>query len=363
MSAFVTSLKLDMAPSQRRSPFVLSVGDDQGAVPVRVTPKVVHAWSRKPGVYDALLDDTLRMKTPGVRRVRLYCPVRVASEARLVVHGGQARYVGRRTEPLVETVTWIQNRARSLRFFHDRPDLRILEQTRFFDNHGHEVSPPAYVPSKGGFRHDQEVTGAMMVSYDPGFSLYEIQYDTGEAQMSASAFREVKLAWLAGNIRDAIIPPVRIIALSGEHATQVSFPRAFWPEHSAVRQWFQEDGEEPAMIPVAGGFRVDPDSGVDACWARCKEKVKPEDNYLTAEDRQAILDCVEQGKNPRYHYVESKRTAKTERIHSQNDPEVYVDVERPVELIFRLQRADDAPCVDPAPPPCCPELILRFQSN
>lgn len=363
MTTSVASLKLDFTARQAREPFVLTEGDDQGSVPLRVYPMMVNSWSRKPGAYDALLDDTLHMKSPGIRRIRLYCPVRSAVETRLLVHGGRQHYLGRRKEPRVETLTWTRNQSRTLRFFYDQPDVNILEQTRFFDNNGNETSPPQYVPSQGVFCHAQEVTGAMVVTYQPGFSLYEIQYDTGEEQVTEKAFREIKLAWLAGNIRDAPIPLVRVIAINNKNATQLTFQRNFWPEHSAARQWFQEDVKEPAMTPVTGGFRVDPKGVRDPCWSRCKEKVRPDDNYLTAEDRQAILDCVEQGNNPLYHYVESKRTIKIERLYSQNDPEVYVDVERPVELVFRFQRADDSPCADHSPPSCCPELVLRFKSN
>ena len=363
MTASVASLKIDFMASQPREPFVLTLGDDQGSVPLRVYPMVVNSWTRKPGSYDALLANALSMQSPGVRRVRLYCPVRLAVETRLLVHGGRQRYLGRRKEPRVETLTWNRDLACSLRFFYDRPDISILEQTRFFDNDGNETSPPEYIPSQGLFRHAQEVTGALVVEYLPGFSLYEIKYDSGEEQVTQKAFREMKLAWLAGNIRDAIIPLVRVIAISSKNATQLTFPRSFWPEHSAARQWFQEEAKEPEMLPVACGFRVNPGGATDPCWSRCKEKIKPDDNYLTQADRQAILDCVEQGKRPLYHYVEKKRSVKIERIYSHNDPEVYVDVERPVELVFRFQRADDSPCVDPSPPGCCPELVLRFQSN
>lgn len=362
MSGTVSSLKLDFLTSHRLEPFVLVSGDDQGSLPLRVYPMMVSAWSRKLGIYDAVLDGALRLKSPGKRRIRLYCPVRSSMDVRLLVHGGRHRYLGRRKEPIIETLTWTRSKNDSLGFYYDRPEVTILEHTRFFDTDGHETSLPDYVPSQGIFRHAQEVTGAMVVEYRPGFSLYEIEYDLGDTQVTEQAFREIKLAWLAGNIRDATIPEVRIIALSGQNATQLSFSRSFWPEHSGVRQWFQEDISEPAMTVVAGGFRFDPGL-TDPCWLRCKEKIRPHDNYLTQEDRRAILACVEQGKNPTYHYVERKRTVQTERIHSQNDPDTYVDVERPVELVFRFQRADDSPCVDPAPPNCCPELVLRFKSN
>ena len=275
MSSLFDSLRIDFSETQAREPFVLSLGDDQGSMPLRVYPLIVNSWSQKPGIYDALLDRALRMKVAGVRRIRLYCPAHSALESRLFVHGGQHHYLGRRQEPLVETLSWNQEESHRLRFFYDQPTVRILEKTLFFDDDGEETSPPEYTPSQGTFRHVQKVTGSMVVEYYPGFSLYEIEYDTGEEQMTEKAFREVKRAWLAGNIRDAVIPAVRVMALNGKSATQLSFQRAFWPEHSSVRSWFQEEVSEPEMVPVPGGFRFDPADAVDSCWSRCKEKIKP----------------------------------------------------------------------------------------
>lgn len=356
----VASLQIACQASQPRDPFVLREGDDHGSSPVRLYPQVVNSWTKKPGAYDAILPHTLRMKALGVCRIRLYCPVRTAVETRLRVYGGQYRYLGRRREPLVETLTWTREHAQALRFFYDRPEVTTLEQTPFFDNDGNETSAPVYLSSQGMFQHPKAVTGAMVVSYRPSFALYEIQYDTGESQISRQAFREMKLAWLAGNIRDAAIPPVRVVAIGKTAATQLVFQRKFWPEYATVRQWFQEEVREPEMTPVTGGFRINADADMDPCWYRCKEKVKPGETYLTRQDRRAILDCVAQSQQPQYHYVESRRTVKTERISSPVDPAIYVDVERPVELAFRIQRVDDTPCEDETSAPCCQEMVLRF---
>lgn len=363
MSNSVAGLKVDFNRRSNREPFVLMDGEESGAMPIRVYPIVVNAWSRKPGVYDHLLDSVLVMKWPGVRRIRLYCSNEAAKDVRLLVQGGSYRLLGRRSELRTETLTWVQSSMERLRFFYDHPDVEIVDATRFFDKDGLETSLPDYLPSKGGFQHTTQVTGALVVAYRPSYSLFEIEYDTGEGQTTDSGYRQMRLAWLAGNIRDSTIPPVHVIALNGSRGDQLSFQRSFWPDRSAVRHWFEEDVEEPEMIPDGSGFRFDPKGEIDPCWYRCKEKIKPNSGFLTYEERLAIRRCVETSKHPSYHYVETGRTVKTERIFSQNDPNVYVDVDHPVSMVMRFQRSDDSPCEDQSPPGCCPELVFRFRSD
>ena len=363
MNRTVASLNLDVQVDQPQEPFLLKAEDDQGTIPLQLHPLEVNYWTRQQGVYDAELHNALQMKTPGVRRIRLYCSATSMAGVRLLVHGGKHRYLGRRQEPLIETLTWNRTQTRFLRFFYGQPGITILEQTAFVDNAGQETSAPHYLPAQGRFHHTQEVTGAMVVEYRPGFSLYEITYDTGEEQVSEQVFRAMKLAWLAGNIRDASIPLVRVIAITAHDATQLVFSRRFWPEHSFAQHGFQYEPEEPEMVSVEGGFYVQDHAFQDPCWSRCRQKIQPDASILTWEERQAILDCVARERQPRYHYIENTRTVKTERIYSQDNPSVYVDVERPVELMFQLRRADQSTCPDRLPSNCCPELVLRFKSN
>ena len=356
-------LTLEIAPRENEAPVVLRVADDPGATPVRVRPAVVPIWTHAPGAYDDLLDGALLLREPGRRRVRLYCPAASAAQARLTVHGGTARYLGRRTAPLLETLTWVQAQQRRLPLFHDRPEAVVVEQTRFFDADGREVDPPAYLPEEGLFRHRLPVTGALVVEYRPGFSLYEIEYDTGADQISPEWFREMRRAWLAGNIADAAVPPVRVIAVSGDRAAQVSFPRAFWPNRSTVRGGYAGETAEPRLEPDGEGYRIEAESWADPCWRQCREMVKPDGKMLSDAELQAVRDCVERSRHPTYHYVETERTVRVERIHSPDDAEVYVDVERPVRLVMKHQRSDGGPCAAPDPDPCCPELVFRFKSD
>lgn len=310
---------LAITTGQRPEPFVLTTGDDPGSRPVQVQPLQVTVWSQYPGMYDHYLLQALRLKSPGMRRIRLYCSNRSPTAVRLVAHGGGAvRCLGRRREPILETITWLQEQSHPLRYGYDQPAVTIRECTRFFDHAGNAVARPTYLPALGTFRHAQPVTGAMVVEYSPSFFLYEVEYSTGEGEVSAHAFQAVKLAWLAGNIRDAAIPPVRVIALSDPQAAQLSFPRTFWPEHASASYAFQ--------------------------------------------DTERVQHCIDQNGVPTYQYVESKRETSTERIYSKSDPNNYVDVRRAVAISFERQPVSGEVCAEEGPALGAKEMrmMMRF---
>ncbi|MBF0401477.1 MAG: hypothetical protein HQL90_11990 [Magnetococcales bacterium] len=367
MNPAIASCTLDVSPPQRESPFVLSTAPDLGNRPVQLYPMQVSAWSQRAGLYDPLLPMAVRTQSMGMRRVRLYCSERPEQDVRLVVHGGGAvRALGRRTEPRLETLTWLQSHDQSLRYYYNQPKATIVESTRFFDNNGQEVAKPLYDPAQGLFHHAQPVTGALVVSYEPGFFLYEIEYDTGESEMTAKAFQAMQRAWLAGNIRDALIPPVRIIALSGQQAAQTAFPRTFWPEHSSAALLFQDEVKAPVMgmdIHTApGGYSVDL-SRMSPCWLRCRDRLKPGATLFTQEELAAIQACVEKNspQQSSYQYVESKRESRTERIYSRDDPDTYIDVERTIAMTLEKKSLQGGLCEGEDGQ--SQTLSLRFKSN
>lgn len=363
MNAITAGLKVDFISRLAQEPFVLQSGDDQGSVPIRVRPMVVGSWTRTQGVYDDFLDQALLMTAHGSRRVRLYCAEAVAPGVRFTVAGGSHRCLGRRWGTVTETLTWVRSQTRRLPFFYDAPQAKVVDHTRFFDNDGQEAALPDYHPGQGAYHHPQAVTGAMVVEYQPGFSLYEVQYDTGESRILPARFREMKLAWLAGNIGDVEVPPVLVIAMAQGQAAQLALPRDFWPHRAWARQGYSFAPQEPELIPDGAGYRLQETRATHACWVACKEKIRPDGNFLTAADVEAIRACVEQSQSPIYHYVETARSTRVERIFDPNDDSVYIDVERPTELKMRYQRADDGPCDQAPPVSCCPELTLRFKSD
>ncbi|MBF0212195.1 MAG: hypothetical protein HQM00_01380 [Magnetococcales bacterium] len=362
MTSLQTELRLDFAPQAQSHPesFELRAIEERGSVPLQVRPVLVPAWTRTDALeeYAPWLDKALIQIAPGRKRVRLYCSREVASRSRLTVQGGVPLPLGRRQEPLVETLVWVQTHSKRLRHFHDRPQARILDHTRFYDRDGQELPLPEYDPDSASFHHPQAVTGALVVEYTPGYSLYEIVYDSGEAQLSAEWFREMKLAWLAGNIHDATIPVVRVIAIGPEMVDQLTFTRNFWPSHAGVRTGFRALDDEP-FVREGDGYRYIPRAD-HSCWERCKERVQPDRALLTTKEMIAVRNCVSAEQAPRFHYVEESRVVRTERISAPDNPELYIDVARPVELVMKLKRADDAVCDQQPPAGCCPEITLRF---
>ncbi|ABK43786.1 hypothetical protein Mmc1_1275 [Magnetococcus marinus MC-1] len=266
MSEISTSLTIHFSAAELDEPFELVVNDDDqgGSAPVQVAfsrlTSGVCGWGRI--CYSMSQITPLEVIEPGKKRVKLYCSKRVAATARLIISGGEARLIGRRSETVVETITWSKEHTKQLRWLYDHPVLEIIEQTSFRNKQGDLVTPPRYDRQRGAFHASQEVIGALVVRYTVGFSLYEIIYGNGEESVSAAQFVEMQNAWQSGNVESAEIPPVRIIALSDWHATQASFPRKFWPSGApsvSLRQASpsgSSDKDEPAEEeePSSEGF-------------------------------------------------------------------------------------------------------------
>jgi hypothetical protein len=358
MSEVKAGLTLDFLSRKKQSSFVLMVGDELGSSPIQVRPKTVRAWQMGSNDYGKFLKTTLKMTHPGVRRLRLYCSRQVAQAVKLSVHGGQAAPLGRRQSPRTETLTWTNKQSQSLRFPYDNPTAVIIDKTRFFDTSGTEVEPPTFIPGQAVFHHEKVVTGAIVVEYSPEFSLFEISYGMGEEQMDPDRFTEMKLAWLAGNIRDVDIPPVHVIALAEGHATQLSFQRQFWPEGSVGREGYANDTTPPPIefFPLL--------ADADPCWNSCWQQVTGGAEQIGPEEYLAIQECIQKANEPApLQYVEIDRESLVERIYSQSNPNVYIDVERPITLTMKLGRADGKEvCDDWDPYPYLPLLTFRFNN-
>ncbi|MBF0418118.1 MAG: hypothetical protein HQL86_07720 [Magnetococcales bacterium] len=365
MNSPQAALLLNFTPRDQgeKLPFELRLADDHGAQPVQVKPVLVDRWTRDRPLetYARWLDQALLQVASGIRRVRLYCARTRADQVRLTVMGGTAGALGRRQESLIETLTWVGARSRRLRYHYDRPEVRILEQSRFFDAQGAETHAPRFDPESASFVHDQQVTGALVIEYTPEFSLYEITYDNGASQASAELFREMRLAWLAGNIHDAAVPPVRIIAVGPNDAAQLSFPRAFWPAHADTASG-HGISDPPPFTKEGKEYRYKPPAK-PTCWDRCKQSIQPNNNLLNEREMTAIRDCVESAHTPKFQYVEQSREVVMDRIFAPGSTEIYIDVERTVEMVLTLQRADSNPCEQTSQNGCCPELTLRFATS
>ena len=288
-----SSLTILFTAPELEEPFELVTEDDDqgGSKPVQVERSRLD-FSVQGSVAWA---EALKVEVPGVRRVKLYCSEKVAATARILVNEGEAKRIGRRTEPVTETLTWSREHTRRLRFFHDRPEVEIVEQTLFRDTAGNTVDAPLYNPATGEFHSPVKVTGALVVRYEAGFSLFEITYGNGQEVASQALFAEMQKAWRSGDVEAVGIPPVRIIALSDWHAAQAEFPRKIWPRGD-TRFIFRT---------VSSRFGEEPDHN---------------DPRLSSDS---------------YSEIPGKRRTVTQRIFHPDDPEIWLDVRRTVYLEAR----------------------------
>ena len=299
MSEISTSLTIQFNAREIDEPFELVVDDDDqsGSAPVQVTysqlTSTVCGWGRI--CYGMTEITPLAVVEPGKKRIKLYCSERVAGTARLMVDGGTATLVGRRSEEVIETLTFTRESRKRLKYFHDSPDVDVIEQTTFRDLAGNEVDAPRYDQSLGEFYAPQEVIGALVVRFDSGYSLFEVTYDSGQSVASATQFAEMQSAWQSGNVESAEVPPVRVIALSDWHAAQGSFERKFWPSGA------------PSI-----SFRFSSSSG----------------DGDSEEEGEEIVEGF-------YQEVPGTRQTVEERIYHPEDPEQFIEVEKTIYLEAR----------------------------
>ncbi|MBF0370312.1 MAG: hypothetical protein HQL52_12740 [Magnetococcales bacterium] len=299
MSEISTSLTIQFNAREIDEPFELVVDDDDqsGSAPVQVAysqlTSTVCGWGRI--CYGMTEITPLSVVEPGKKRIKLYCSERVAGTARLMVDGGTVTLVGRRSEEVIETLTFTRENRKRLRYFHDSPDVEVIEQTTFRDLAGNTVDAPRYDQSLGEFYAPQGVIGALVVRFDSGYSLFEVTYDSGQSVASAAQFAEMQSAWQSGNVETAEIPPVRVIALSDWHAAQGSFERKFWP------------------------------SGAPSISFRSSSSSR--DDQSEEEEEEAVEGF--------YQEVPGTRQTVEERIYHPEDPEQFIDVEKTIYLEAR----------------------------
>ncbi|MBF0182793.1 MAG: hypothetical protein HQM06_00185 [Magnetococcales bacterium] len=290
MSRLLAHCLIPVASRKATASFQLLRDLQPGSRPLQLQPYGVGCWSQDPAYYEPFLSHAVRMEKEGVQRIRLYCAARPAHAIRLLVDGGRlGQCLGRRHDRVVETLTWVHSQGQFLRFAYDQPAVTLREATPFYDRDGKQVSAPLYHPAQGLFHHDKPVTGALVVEYQPEYFLYEVHYGTGEEVVTELAFRSIQLAWLMGNIEDALLPEVRVIALSGQQAAQLSFKRTYWPRSSSAAAQF-----------------VSAES-------------------LAANDQAQMV------------YLETARETSTERIYSSQNPDSYIEFQQTHSVTFSPQ--------------------------
>ncbi|MBF0126640.1 MAG: hypothetical protein HQM02_05450 [Magnetococcales bacterium] len=175
--------------------------------------------------------EILKVKSPGEKRVKLYCPNSMARAVRIFVDNDTraVQSMGRRHDEITEALTWNNEVWKRLQHPYDTPSVTIIQQTTFRDRQGKPIPAPKYDRNQGGFFASQEAFGALVVRYKPGYSLFKITYDAGEKVASSALFAEMQKCWLCGDISKASVPPVRLVAISDRAAVSAQFERSFWP--------------------------------------------------------------------------------------------------------------------------------------
>ncbi|MBF0309804.1 MAG: hypothetical protein HQL56_09770 [Magnetococcales bacterium] len=248
MTTLSSSIQVQFGSLQTDAPFELVTDDNDqgGAAPVRVAwPEFVvqvDDWNKIR--YQNRPFVPLDMLQPGRKRVKLFCSRTASQGLTLLVDNGPRSLIldnqnvtvntafslGRRSDSVLEDLTWNGEVRKRLRFFYDQPEVEVIQKTVFRNRQGQSIDSPRYDRQRGEFFCPGEAIGAMVVRYRPAFSLFEILYDSGESVVSPEHFIEMQKAWSCGDIHATEVPPVRLIALSpaGKSDT-ASFERSYWP--------------------------------------------------------------------------------------------------------------------------------------
>ncbi|MBF0108771.1 MAG: hypothetical protein HQL76_06310 [Magnetococcales bacterium] len=237
--------------------------DQEGNKPVTIEHKcnavvsmsvwLQYTWNRPPNGFEAL-----KMLTPGQKRVKVFCPKAMDKAVKIYVDNSResVRSMGRRNDPVTETLTWSGEVWKPLRYPYDNPEATIIERTVFRDRKGNRVAEPKYDRRRCGYATAMEAIGALVVQYAPGYSLFQIEYDTGKQVASRELFEEMKKCWISGDIGKASVPPVRLVAISDRAAVSAQFERSFWPKgFPKVRIIFPEEVRSKNMFIENQGTR------------------------------------------------------------------------------------------------------------
>ncbi|MBF0273578.1 MAG: hypothetical protein HQL98_16155 [Magnetococcales bacterium] len=238
MGEVTADLRIDFQAFAQESAFELVVDgtDQEGNRPVMVeymsqAMLFMQLWAEVTwqGTHGL---EVLKMLTPGQKRVKVFCPKALDKTIKIFADNDKraVRSMGRRNDLVTEALTWNGESWKPLRYGYDSPQVTIVEKTLFRDKQGNRMIDPKYDKRTGGFHTTDAAIGALVVQYKPGYSLFNIAYDTGEKVASAALFEEMQKCWIYGDISKASVPPVRLVAISDRAAITAQFERSFWPK-------------------------------------------------------------------------------------------------------------------------------------
>jgi hypothetical protein len=372
MSQVSAGLTLNFTPSSsaENQVFQLEVSDNGGKKPVHLRPQFVLHWSWNNGLSGKWTATDLAMISSGKRRVRLYCNDLSPLDINLYITGGDAEYIGERQAVRRESFSWNNSKTNRLAYWYSTAEAKIVHTTRFFTMDGEEVDPPVLNTQTGIISHTEKVIGSLIVEYEPTFYLYEVTYDAGvqdDSQETIERKTEMLTAWLAGNINDADIPPVGLIALAPGRATQGSFQREFWPDRADSHEGYKEETTTTTYTPAE---EEEPPNDPDPCWEACWQSIGSP-WPLSPWDREAIQSCMNnKGERPDIFYKESSREDLTVRVFAKDEQgqdieNEYIEVKRPLRVVFSLQKTGGSESVCNGTPENDPDLSqsIEFRFN
>lgn len=322
----------------------------------------------------------------GIKRIRLYCCEQRASGVQLRMYhaGDTVCSLGRRYEPFVESITWNKSKIGRLTYNYDLvDDMEVLDSTWFLDEDGNQMPLPVYDQNKQEFVSEQATTGTLVVRYTASFTLLEISYGTGKDFLSADRFDELVYRWNHGNINDAQVPLVRLMAIIPGRSAEISFQREYNPSGKPVPDQYAVPGFSVGISPPDVIY---PDRGIVAqptqkgnetadstatrrkCWKQNVSAYWPDGTLkeypcsdATAQEREAVRKCMEQPECQfTYQWVEYRRFTQPVRIFSSdNTVENYIEVQRVTAIEFKAERTDQCQDVDPNPPK---NMIMRVKT-
>ncbi|WP_157314558.1 hypothetical protein [Chitinibacter sp. GC72] len=164
--------------------------------------------------------------------------------------------LGSRFDEEVESLSFSFQRELMLKRPH-AAQHEILFASQFIDRQGQATTPPRLDPNNPRrLLADREVAGGMIVRYQTHYRLLRcnVGLPTGEI------LDELKLAWLRGDITDAPMPELLLIAMSEFGVAQCALERKVWPKGIAsvsLRQMLDRDKTDKQLTEVSRQSRTE----------------------------------------------------------------------------------------------------------
>ena len=124
--------------------------------------------------------------------------------------------LGRRSETIVETISFSGSTEAALSKGHSASGPRIINSTHFENAKGQPVPSPSY--NDGVYRTTESCWGAMVVEYSASYSAYRVYYGLPD-WLARKVYME------GGRLEDYTVPPVMVMAIDKGHSAHIQIER------------------------------------------------------------------------------------------------------------------------------------------